>query len=370
MKIGVLTLVPRHNYGGILQAVALCGFLEQQGHEVVLINKVRFKRGFLKSLLFKIIERLPFQNIKNKRFEYLKSKTLRPFLDKYLPRLTQEIVSSAELSALVDKERFDAVIVGSDQVWRYQYIDDGHYSVFFLDFMSTEPVKKFAYAASFGKDYWEKPDEIDNVARMLEAFDAISLREQTGTEMCGTIFGVSNCMTVLDPTMLVGAEFYERFLNGLSNSKAEKNFVTYILDSDEHKESIISAIKNQVDNEGGASARVNLASRCNGAFYTVEEWLWHIKTAEFVVTDSFHGMLFSVLFGKQFIVIGNEARGLSRFTDFLKEVDLLERLYLVGSGVREQAIESIDYSDKNRVVSYLRKSSVHFLSSIGGGEVL
>jgi len=361
MKIGILTLTPKNNYGGILQAVALCGHLEKHGHDVVLINKNRFKKSVLIRMAVGFIERLPFQNIKNKRKDYLKTKQLKPFLDKNLPQKTKEIVSSLDLKKLVENEGFDAVIVGSDQVWRYQYIGDGHHNVFFLDFDTAKPVKKIAYAASFGKDEWEAPEHIAQISHLLSNFDAISTREKSGVKLCKNTFGVPGVMNVLDPTLLVGADFYDRFFSKLKERPPQKTIATYILDRNKDKEAIVNAVIACLEPAFCTLQQVNLSEQKNEGFYSVEEWMWNIKNAEFIVTDSFHGMVFSIIFEKQFVVVGNEKRGLSRFTDLLNEIGLSERLVL-GTEIDPILIkEKINYSDKNKILAAMRNYSINFL---------
>ncbi|MFT2098082.1 polysaccharide pyruvyl transferase family protein [Marinomonas sp. 2405UD66-6] len=363
MKIGVLTLTPKNNYGGILQATALCSYLENQGHEVVLIDKKRFENSFFSRLVIQLLECVPFQNIKNKRQDYLKTKQLKPFLEKNLPRKSREIVTVQDLQELVEGESFDSVIVGSDQVWRYQYIGDGHHNVFFLDFDTNKSVKKIAYAASFGKDEWEAPEHVAKVSSLLHSFDAISTREKSGVVLCKDLFGVSDAVNVLDPTMLIGAEFYDRFFDGSNISSCSRTIVTYILDWNDEKQDIITSVKISLeDSFKSYFKQVNLSNKENGKFYGVEEWLWNIKNAEFVITDSFHGMVFSILFKKQFIVIGNEKRGLSRFSDLLGDVGLSSRLMLNESCIEGVIDKKIDYSIVEDKISKLRRDSVLFIN--------
>lgn len=361
MKIGVLTLVPKNNYGGILQATALCGYLSSQGHEVVLINKNRFKKPLLVRAALGLLERLPFQNIKNKRQDYLKTKQLKPFIDKHLPRKSREIISARDLQKLVRDEEFDAVVVGSDQVWRYQYIGDGHHNVFFLDFETEKPVKKIAYAASFGKDKWEAPEHIAEISELLKKFHAISTREESGVRLCQGVFGVSGGKSVLDPTMLMRAEFYDHLLNDFPKERDSKALVTYVLDQDQTKKDIIASVKYQLKFNEANLQQVNLSGKKGKSFYTIEEWLWNIKNAEFVVTDSFHGMVFAIIFEKQFLVIGNAERGLSRFTDLLNPLQLNERL-LLGEGMSFELLGSkIEYSLISQRIAGLRVMSECFL---------
>lgn len=360
MKIAILTLTPSHNYGGVLQAVALYSYLEGLGHNVVMVNK-KLYQPLWKIVATKLLEQVPFQNLKNKRAIAKKTARLKIFIDKYLPNKSKKIVSKEDLCHLIETEKFDAIVVGSDQVWRYQYINDGHHNVYFLDVELSYPIKKIAYAASFGKDQWEAPHCVVEISQLLGRFDVISTREKSGVLLCKNIFGVSDAQNTLDPTMLVGAGFYNRFLVGYCGKQVKKTIVTYILDESESKRNIISNITTRLEGDKGVLQQISLADQERNNFYSVEEWLWHMKNADFVITDSFHGMVFSILFEKQFVVIGNEERGLSRFTDLLDALDLEERLLFSGKNNYECLKTKINYSKIAEKLKVLQEFSEAFL---------
>lgn len=360
MKIALLTLSPSHNYGGILQAVALYSYLESLGHEVTLINK-KLHQSRWKEIFIKILEIVPFQNIKQKRLVAKKTTKLKLFVDSYLPRKSEKIISVVDLRCLIEGGNFDAVVVGSDQVWRYQYIKDGHHDVYFLGFQSSRCIKKIAYAASFGKDEWEEPGCISEISSFLKQFDAISTREKSGVSLCQNTFNVLGVENTLDPTMLVGSDFYDKYLVGLPGAAQGKILVTYILDESESKKTFISEVKAALEADDDVYKQINLSDQEFGGFYSVEQWLWYIKNSDFVVTDSFHGMVFSILFGKQFIVIGNRERGLSRFLDLLESLNLNDRLVLLEQ-VHDVCLPlKIDFNEVNKRLSVLRNSSESFL---------
>jgi hypothetical protein len=362
MKIGLLTLTPSNNYGGILQTVALYSYLESLGHEVVLIDS-RVARPVWKNLIIKVLENTPFQNIKNKRELKIRTFQLKSFLKECLPNVSEGIYHSMHLKQLVKKNKFDAVVVGSDQVWRYQYIKVGDYSVYFLNFKVDSPVKKIAYAASFGKDSWEAPAEIKKIKTLMKEFDAISVREKSGIDLCRDLFDFKDSKYVLDPTMLVGDEFYEKFIIGDASVVAKAPIVTYILDENDSKTKVINLVAKNKYTTGKSLPIVNLGKKHDGKFYSVEDWLNNIKNADFVITDSFHGMLFSILFKKQFLVIGNQQRGLARFVSFLSIVDLESRLFLPEKSIDlEGTINSIiDYKNITLKIEKLRAVSGQFL---------
>lgn len=361
MKVGLLTLTPSHNYGGILQTVALYSYLESLGYEVVLIDS-RPLIPLWKKTIFKMMEITPFQNLKNKKEIRIKSRQLAPFLKEHLPNVSEAIYDSSNLKQLVKKCKFDAVVVGSDQVWRYQYIKEGDYSVYFLNFKMNFPVKKIAYAASFGKDSWEAPSETEKIKDLLKEFNAVSVREKSGIDLCRDQFDIKNSQYVLDPTMLVGDKFYDKFFTD-TFSDASAPVVTYILDKTENKTKIVNSVAMSKSTSNKDLSVVNLGEKHNRKFYSVEEWLSNIKNASFVVTDSFHGMLFSILFKKQFLVVGNTERGLTRFSSFLSIIGLESRLVLPEDSLDTENMVNtvIDYKAVVLEIEKLREASKQFL---------
>jgi len=205
MKIGILTLLPSSNYGGVLQAAAMNHTLKLLGHEVILINK-KHHMPCWKSIIFSTLKHLPFQNFKNIRGNHIKSKQLRKFISTYLPPKTDTVISPEDLRYIVEKEKLDVVLVGSDQVWRYTYINDGFYSVYFLDFKRPHKLKKISYAASFGTSSWEAPEKNEEIIRLLSDFDSISVREAAGISLCSNLFH-AKAEHNIDPTLLAGRNF-------------------------------------------------------------------------------------------------------------------------------------------------------------------
>src|SRR5690606_38187267 len=129
-------------------------------------------------------------------------------------------------------EGFDAIIVGSDQVWRYKYVGK-NFRYYFLDFI-TKPTKKISYAASFGIDNWEGPnDTVPLISRLLADFQAISVREDSGVVICKETFGVDDTRHVLDPTFLPEIEFYDNIIDVEGISKTIQLF-SYVLDKGKH----------------------------------------------------------------------------------------------------------------------------------------
>lgn len=332
MKIGILTLPLNTNYGGILQAYALQTVLEHMGHEVCLIEKRRkphhlplwkaplsYGMRLLKNLVghpFPIL----YEQKRNKE-ESLERQYTNAFIDGYIKR--REVEDYTEIR----EGDFDAFVVGSDQIWRPIYFRQIEHA--YLDFTEGWSVKRIAYAASFGTDEWEyTPRQTEQCGRLLRLFDAVSVREVSGVALCRKRFGV-RAEHVLDPTMLLSREDYIRLFEASSTPASPGNLLCYVLDETPAKTAIINNVAKERGlvpfNVKSKSDDINapLAERVQPP---VEQWLRGFYDAEFVVTDSFHACVFSILFGRPFLAIGNAGRGMSRFTSLLSMFGLEDRL--------------------------------------------
>lgn len=356
-KVGILTHPLTENYGGIMQAVALYGYLEGKGYDVVLLRKHKYRPALKNAVIF-LLEMIPFQNFRNYRYLYKKRKVQQSFIDKYISRKTQILHTAKELKKAVSDYNLDAIIVGSDQVWKLSSIDDGFFDVYFLSFVSSEKIKKIAYAASFGVDYWQDSSRIEEVKRYLDDFHAISLRESSGVEICENYFGMKNNEHVLDPTMLVNLDFYKRF--GLGVIRATPLIVTYFLDADLEKNLLVKEV---LKIKGSGFDVIDLVSKKSNHILTVDQWLNEIKNADFVVTDSFHGMVLSIVFKRNFLVVGNAKRGMARFESLLGSLGLLDRL--LNDNDFESILEivscDINYDDIDDIIAADRMNSANFL---------
>lgn len=349
-KIGILTLGLKDNYGGILQAIALYSFIKSNGYSPILIRKYRNENA-LKKLVRNLLQILPMQNVKGIRQKNLKYKKNIKFWSKYIDNQTQIFTKKDQVSEYACKN-LDAVIVGSDQVWRYSYINDGAYDVFFLNFEFSG--KKIAYAASFGINKWEQPKYNSDIHNYLLDFDSISVREQSGVEICKQSFNIDNVSWVLDPTLLIGADFFKDMIENEKNEKYDS--IDYILDRNEQKIKIIDVINEKYKN----ISNVNLLT--GSSTLSIAEWVSKFSCTKMVVTDSFHGMVFSILFEKEFFVIVNKERGADRFISLCKELDILDRLIDISDEKWDlDTIRPLNYLKINHKLSKLRDKSRYFL---------
>lgn len=379
MKVGVLTLPLIDNYGGIVQAVALCSYLETQGHNVVLIQKPHHvpPRGFMphvKAAVRWLLVRIPFQDFKRLRSlhkERLKLARLkafhRPFVEKAIRSISPDLHITDELKAYASRERFDAIIVGSDQVWRKRYINNPYYQSYFLDFVDGKTCRKIAYAASFGMDKWEGTGDEERIGRLLADFHAVSTREQSGVHVCRDTFGHSGAIHLLDPTLLMDRDFYiNRIIAPHVSGDFEVNgLLTYVLDEEQDKADII---RRAMDATGNAKVTHLKGFGEGGRVRTVPEWLAGFQRTDFVVTDSFHGMIFSIIFEKNFIAIGNQGRGMDRFTSLLSQIGLEERLVFTADDLKPGLFKPVDYTRVREALQPLRARAIAFLAnSLGKG---
>ena len=326
MKIGILTLPLHTNYGGILQAYALQTVLEYMGHDVKVLSRDRMYHltpfywlVIIPSRLFRRLIGKKIGLFNEVRFNRAQSKikvNVEPIIEQYIHR------DKRKLAEICEKD-YDCYIVGSDQIWRPKYIKDTLKSTVgnaFLEFTKNWNVKRIAYAASFGTDEWEySPDQTKTIFSLAQGFKAISVREKSGVELCMGHLGVK-AEQVLDPTMLLQKEVYIRAFNIENEPKSKGTLMTYILDYTEEKRVLVEHIaKDKGLDPFTVGAKIDdrnapIAERIQPR---LQKWLRGFYDAEFVVTDSFHACVFSILFGKPFIVIGNVERGLSRFDSLL-----------------------------------------------------
>lgn len=370
MKIGILTQPLNTNYGGILQNFALQKILIGLDHDVVTIN--RQFNSFHPFWVFASITKAKITNkINGKTERFFSKKDLR-----YIARnSTKFINNNIKLSEVIDKDskiekhfrnnHYDALIVGSDQVWRPGFSPNIYN--YFLDFAENNgKIKKITYAASFGVDEWEFDiKQTQRCSDLMKLFCAVSVREESGVSLCRDFFAM-NAELVLDPTMLLDQTVYLKLFENKS-LPLRKGIFTYILDKTEIKELVINNVSERLnldtfDNQPNESMlNPNSINLDDYVFPPIETWIKSFQDAEFIITDSFHGTVFSILFNKQFIVLGNEKRGQSRFMSLLNMFDLQNRMISNVDKISEVISEPINYSNVNSILIQKRKESLDFL---------
>lgn len=309
MKVLILTQPLLDNYGGILQNYALQYVLWKENCTPFTIDWQRprlplwkYIRSWLKTFALRMIgKKRPFAKIKKNIF---RDDFFNVFVKEYINKI--DIRDSFSDISLND---YDAIVVGSDQVWRPKY----NYRVedMFLKFTTGYSIKRIAYAVSFGVDDWEfSSKSTRECSKLAQKFKAISVREQSGVKLCKNYLGVDTTW-VLDPTLLLKKEVYLSICEDIPVNN-EKYLALYVFDECEN---VSAACENESKSRGLAVKKISAGS---DAKLTVSEWLAMFRDASFVVTDSFHGTVFSIIFGKEFKCIYNESRGAARFESLLK----------------------------------------------------
>ena len=339
MKIGILTQPLYCNYGGLVQCYALQQTLKGLGHETVVLqrefNKKYTLQGacsyYAKLIGKKILGRQASWHyyVDPHKRAYVAKETSK-FIEAHINPRSKQCYATEQLKNEVERLGLDAIIVGSDQVWRPDY--SPCQPNYFLDFLPEDSrIKRISYAASFGGDNWNWSRELTaQCAKLLQRFDAVSVREASGARLCKEHFNV-DAVNVLDPTMLLDPKDYIAMIRKPKSRRGQ--LFNYVLDRSIEKLNIIDAISQKTGKKSFSSmpeledSVFNLYGDIEKAVYPpVEDWLSAFAEAEMVVTDSFHGTVFSIIFNKPFWVIGNEGRGMARFETLLSTFGLEDRM--------------------------------------------
>lgn len=369
-KIAILTQPLGMNYGGIIQNYALQKVLKDLGHETVTINrraevpnsKLKVLYGKYKPLFDRYILR---KNIKT----FLDGKKIAQYNTRFIKNhinLSPRINSTTSLNDYFKKEQFTAAVVGSDQVWRPRY--SPNISNFYLDFIQGDnSIKKVAYAASFGTEDWEYTEKQTKIAsELIKQFDTVSVREDSGVLLCDKYLNRKDAVHVLDPTLLLETTDYDLLIN---KSKKEIGLFTYVLDESTEKLNFInqcSEILNLNRCKNQAKHSINNFKGKNIEDYIIppiEGWLQGFRDADYIITDSFHGTVFSILNKKPFLTLVNKSRGASRFESLLQKLGLEDRLiYDVEDFNKGLLKNEIDFSSVQQKLNALKAVSFEFLN--------
>ena len=329
-----------------MQCYALQTILQRMGHEVVVLNrrgpkerlslwlfllrcvsviKCIIRRYILGQKQWAIIKPWATWYVPDKRQRKTSAhrKFLRQFIHEHFHQ-SSLLTSTDDMARWANTHPCDAFVVGSDQVWRGAYNADVTES--FCSFLpDTDPRRRIVYAASFGTEYVDiSPEKLPECRRLAQFFSAVSVREQSAIRLAKEALGIEP-QWVLDPTMLLTADDY-RSLWQHEESQWE-GITTYVLDASEEK----SQIQHDVSQTLSLPVNALLLPPINQDgkpvdMIPVEVWLKAFAQARFVITDSFHGCVFSIIHRKPFIAIANRERGIDRFTSLLGYFGLMDRL--------------------------------------------
>lgn len=339
MKIGLITYHHSVNYGAVMQTYATCRILNELGHQVEIIDIRQEEEWKIKYLIY-----LP------KYFQFNR------FRKKYYPSKTDFINSFLSLKR--KDFNYNCLLVGSDQVWNLDISKD-KYLAYFLDFGSPN-IRRISYASSFGISEWptNKQEELKKIYHALFKFKAISVRESTGQKILKNTFKLRSTI-VLDPTLL------HLNYNEITNTiKPNNKIICYLLNRTQEQLTVSKHIGNYFNRKPSI---ITNAIPITGFEYiyppSIKQWISYIGGAKFIITDSFHGLAFSLLYNKEFIVYAVENGKNSRLLDLLKTVGLENRYFTNIEDLKSTNIykEKIDYTKVNSIIQQKRKESISFL---------
>ena len=348
MHVGIVTFFPNNNYGCLLQAYALQQQVESFGNDVEIIA---FEPSY--KYLSKIKGCWDIPHIIVGLFRYFKRhRSLKKFGKESKIKSTKVYKNICDLKKL----KHDVLIAGSDQIWHSETFvqRSGGSDYYFLNF-GLNIKKRISYAASISQKKWPLDFEIIG-KKYLEKFDNISVREQSAAEYLKSI-SFRNVETVCDPTLLHNGSFYvHEFAIGMTKFKIP--FLFRI------REKIPDSVMLQLKN-----GYTDVFMKVHPKAMSLAQWLSLIYNSSFVVTDSFHCVVFCLLFHKSFLVIPNNANGKGmneRFSTLLGKT-YLEYRCLYGQEASDEVLEKlntpIDWLAVDQILEQWRNFSLNWLKN-------
>jgi len=364
-KIAILTLMYKnYNYGGVLQAYALQKKLQIMGYDS---EQIKYEKELTYNKAKKSINLINRVCVFLVRF-ILKEKLFlrkRKF-DLFIDRNIKSSLPFTKSQLVKENTNYNAFVVGSDQVWNPNWID----STYFLDFVKPS-VKKISYAASIGVS--SIPDEKQQFYyNNLKSFDALSVREIYGQKELSQILD-KPVYKVADPTLLLSGDQWKNISKDIELN--EDYIFCYFLGANRKTHKIVSEVSKRLGLKIVSLPYLTGLSNAGFFFgdirlYSVgpDEFLGLIKNAKYIITDSFHGCVFSIIFNKQFCVIErgyteNMNNQNSRIYDLLYMFGLESRLFNVGNSNAVIDILESNYKtdDVNQKINTIEKKSSEFI---------
>lgn len=344
--VGIVGLWYGLNYGSVLTYYALYRLLYDMGYEPLLIEKPDF--------------------LWTSRYAdpaTIAGRFIRPRCNVSVPRSNTE-------DWKLQGEQCDSYVIGSDVVWNYEICGKSSGSFLFLDFVAADK-KKLAYAASFGGEY-HAPEWLHQQHRYyLRQFDGVSVREDAAVDICRKQFGV-HADKVLDPVFLCDMHWFEDAAQASALELPARYLMCYILGASVKKREFIRTAARRLGVEPHIVVNPNEPERCKEILElpvlhdpSVEDWLKLIRDCTLFIGDSFHGLCFSLLFHKRFvIIIRRDMPSRDRFVNLLRICGLEDRLlYMEQPNTDKLHLleEDIDYEAVEQRLDAYRSPSLEWL---------
>lgn len=260
-------------------------------------------------------------------------------------------------------------IVGSDQLFNYEIYKriDGFIKLDWVD----DDKKKLSYSTSFGQDkVFGTAEEAKEFEKYIKRFAAVSVREKSGVDLLQKYFGVE-AKQVIDPVFLCDVKHYKKLCENVEVPKGK--IFAYILDPTKEKADAIKSVAGSMEKDIIAIPDKWMSKEHVDKIWDIptligqknEVWLKLMLESDFVITDSFHGMCFAIIFEKQFVVIDNKMRGSTRFTSLLRQLGLMDRMYFSPEELKAEykGDNRIDYQRVNEILRDEKKCGFEWLKS-------
>jgi hypothetical protein len=376
MKIGIITFWnSQDNYGQLLQCFALQHYLKKQGHQPFLIRYIPQVKAKTKleriTSLWKLLSPTHVKAYKKFREDHKKSAIFDAKNPRYFDDFRAEHIdfSASIYHNLNDLKNenwvADAFICGSDQIWSYSPIKE-NIEAFFLQFAPSK-AKVISYAASFGRP--ELPsDYLNMLPNLLEKFNNVSLREETGVTLCKQA-NRNDATLVCDPTLLLmGSDYIASIVK--KEVKETNTVFTYLLnwETDFPLDEIKALIANEKLEMNFVGAH-GMENRNLFPFFddlTISSWLQKMASSKYTFTNSFHGTVLSILLKRSFVTFplsGVSAKMNGRITTLLTLLGLENRIYSPEKSIEEILEQAIDWDLVEEKLNAFRAESALFLEN-------
>jgi len=346
MKVGIITFHWATNYGAVLQTYALQEALRALGHDVEIIN---YKPTQYDDTLWPFIRFRKFLNLKSYIITRKKEAKLSEFRLEYLEQTCRFRTLKSLRKGIKD---YDVLITGSDQVLNPSFLEHGERNgstAYFLDFGGGK-VKRYAYAASFGVTTYPQ-NLCEYVKPLIMRFSAVSSRENTGVGIFRQM-GARHPVVVCDPTLLHRHDFYDRLINDMAEPKSKSVGVT-------------SYFLRGRDQQVAETLKVVNASLISDE--SIEEWISAIKHSEHLITNSFHGVMFSLIYHIPFSVVLSTKDNVGmndRFYTILQPLGLTNRIFSEAEFLPNDIDFVNDWLEIESNLNMIRKTGWDFLRNI------
>ena len=255
----------------------------------------------------------------------------------------------------IGENDFDILMVNSDQTWR-RHCDRFFYDIAFLNFSKNWNIPKFVYGASLGMDYWEYTKQEEEIAKsLIKDFRGISVREKGSIKLIEKHLLVKPTF-VLDPTLLIDKKYYLKLINNFTiDGVKDNNFIfVYTITNSNNLNNFLKKIS-ETYNYKIYKIGVNSINQ-------IQKFIYGIYKCKAVITDSFHGTIFSIIFNKPFISFVYKERGKERFNSLKEVFNLNNRIYNYDSSPDINLLET-PLNVNQKILNSLKKKSINFLKT-------